>query len=431
MHVVACYVPGAKHNISLPLKSKKTLLFSCNIATMKIYFGILLAVSTVITLVYVGIQANTNEQRSSTNKDLKYWPIQDISYSASGSNTDKAVFVVPRRVYYDTRPQQNNVIILAEVHDKAVDTILACELNGKYSKSINKLKENTWWVRRNCPGCTHLALVIQCKGLPQDAIFNGSIAKLIYRKKDEDFYSRVGSDKPLFLHNFGRSSSTPAKGKGSIVVCTTMFDHPKHFDQWLMYQRHLGVEGVHINAHASFSDKASFVYPYYNKSLSNGFAWTETWSDVLGFRAFYFSQKLKYLDCLYRHIGVFEYGIFYDCDDFFNPVIPQQSKIHHYLSPLKNASICSICFSWWEMKCGPIEEKIKDLQHGNITDILSGYDSKRKQEHKCAHHLDKVFFIEEHQSTYSLKHTDSRFLRTRSPAYVAHNRQNTKICNKR
>ena len=382
----------------------------------------LLASSAIFTVCVIQFHTNKRE-------NLKYWPIQDIFYNVSGSNTDKAVFVVPRRVYYDTRPRQNNVVILAEVHDEAVHTIVACELNGKFSKSISKLKESTQWVRHHYPQCTHLALLIQCKGIPQDAIFNGSVASLIYRRKDEDFYYRVESENPLFLQNLGRDSSTPIKGNGSVVVCTTMFDHPKYFDQWLMYQRHLGVEGVHINAHASFSDNASYVYPYYKKSLSNGFAWTETWNDVFGFRSFYYGQKLKYLDCLYRHIGVFEYGLFYDYDDFFNPVIPHKNDIHYYLSMLfSNNAICSICFSWRQMKCRPIEEKVKDLPHGNITDILSGYESKRRTEQKCAHRLNKVLFIEQHQSTISLSHTANKFLTGSSPAYVAHNRRTAEMC---
>ena len=162
-----------------------------------------------------------------------YQPIRDILYKLTGRNTDRDVFVVPRRAYYDNRIVKNSgfrrniIAILTEAHDNAVKAILACELDGKLSQSVQVFKEKACWVRRHRPGTTHRLLVVECVGLPREAIFNGSIAQLIYRRKGDAFYSRVQSEKPLILHRLEK----PARAApGSVVVCATMYGHPDVFD---------------------------------------------------------------------------------------------------------------------------------------------------------------------------------------------------------
>ena len=366
-------------------------------------------------------------------------PLRDISYNISGDNDNRTVFVVPRRVYYDNRfdsgKPRDLVVILAEVHDDAVDTILACELDGTLSESFRMLKERTSWARRVYPQYVHLTIILQCIGLPQDVIFNGSIARVIYKKKDEIFYSRVTSERPLFLHGGSHDPSTPTKGKGSIVVCTTMYGHPDKFDQWLMYQKYLGVEQVHVNAHPSFSEGATGTYPFLNESLRNGFAQMDAWNPIIGTRAIFHNQFLKYQDCLNRHIGVFEFGLFCDYDDFFNPVITGKKDIHYYFSEFFSAdagfifssSVGTACMAWRQMKCGPIKSRVKDVPYGNLTSILSSSQSKMRDEKKCAHRLSAAVMVEIHGviallSNYEMVKSSQKL------AYMAHNRDSTKEC---
>ena len=42
-----------------------------------------------------------------------------------------------------------------------------------------------------------------------------------------------------------RESSQFTRGKGSVVVCSTMFDHPPKFNEWLKYQKAIGADMVH------------------------------------------------------------------------------------------------------------------------------------------------------------------------------------------
>ena len=390
--------------------------------------------------VYFGVQ-RLHHRRNSTRANFmesaksRYHPLRDIFYNSNKSNGNRAVFVVPRRAYYDNRLESGKprdvVVVLAEVHDNAVATILACELDGKLSREISVLKENSAWIRRNYPKHTHCLVAIQCLGLPQDVVFNGSIARVIYKRKGESFYSRVVSEKPLFLHEGSHNPSTLTKGRGSIVVCTTTFGHPDRFDQWLMYQKHLGVEQVHIQAHASFADRAH-EYPFLKSSLKNGFARMEVWNDIiLSNRTFYLSQKLKYQDCQSRYIGVFEFGLFCDYDDFFNPVIPKQKNIHYYLAKFFSAKdVGSFCLLWTQMTCAPIKRMVAHVPHGNLTSILSGYQSIPRKAHKCIHRMNAPLMVSVHTVVRLLgnyrKVTLTR--KKKGIAYVAHVRISAKQC---
>lgn len=119
--------------------------------------------------------------------------IQDIFYHRNASNYEHSVFVVPRRAYYDTRMEsgkpQNRVLILTEIHDNALTSLIACVINGHLSQSISIIKQRAFWIRQRKPGHTHRALVVQCVGIPKHYIVNGSTVKLIYKKKGEWFYS--------------------------------------------------------------------------------------------------------------------------------------------------------------------------------------------------------------------------------------------------
>ena len=360
-------------------------------------------------------------------RGAKYQPIRDIFYSSSNQNSDRAVFVLPRRMYYGkfSGGPQSTVVALVEAHDNAVKTIVACELDGYFSESISMLKENTRWIRKNLPQHTHMALAIECKGLPQKAIFNGSTINIIYKKKGDNYYSRVKSEKPLVLRHV---ESLPTNGRGSIFTCSTMWGHPEKFDQWLMYQNYLGIELVHLDVQGSFLENVTSVYPYYSESVRTGFTRIDIWSDALGERSPYYSQKLKYLDCIYRYKGVFDYGLFCDTDDFFNPMLSHQKDIHDYLPSLfPNSSYSSSCMSWRNMLCKPIQNLVKDVPHGNLTSILGGYKIRQRVPRKCIHRMNAILFVEQHAATKVLKGYRT-FYPSAKIAYVAHNRYNATVC---
>lgn len=232
--------------------------------------------------------------------------------------------------------------------------------------------------------------MVECLGFDLPLITNGSITKLIYFKDGDNYYSRVETEKLLFLRD------KSVFQKNSVFVCATLFDHPERLHNWLRYQKALGVDMVHLNVDTSFSENATEIYPFLKESLHHGFVKMDVWSDIVGDGMFYKGQITKYMDCLYRYTGIFEYGFFYDVDDFFNPMIPDHKGIHYYTSKLFNSpNIGSVCFAFRQMQCAPVESLRNTLRDGNLTSILSGYDWKPRLRNvgKCAHRLDAIIYV--------------------------------------
>lgn len=371
---------------------------------------------------------------SQASKNADSLPFKNIIfYNTSGFNTDRSIYVVPRRAYLDNRTMfgepRNMVVIIAEIHYDALESIVACKLNQERSNSIRVVIEHsfTGWVKGNHKECTHRIVVVQCLDFPTHAISNGSSTGLIYKKKGEVCYSYVETEKPLKFQS-RTQSSTPTRGKGSIFACCTLYSHPKQLHDWLRYQKTLGVDFVHLNVDTSFAKNAMAIYPFLNESLHNGFVQMEVWNNIVGPGMYYRGQITKYQDCLYRYIGEFEFGIFLDSDDFFNPVLPGHKDIHYYFNVgFSNHKAGSICFSWVHMHCAPIAKLQKTLADGNLTSILSGNKSVLAVTRKCAHRMNATVLVKIHETEKSFpgyeQVNDEKRL-----AYVAHNSIYSKPC---
>ena len=144
-------------------------------------------------------------------------------------------------------------------------------------------------------------------------------------------------------------------------------------------------------------------------------------------RNFYHSQVL--VACIATYTCLSSYGLFLDYDDYFNLVLPNQANIHYYLSKFfSKSNIGSVCMKWREMGCKPIESRVKDEIHGNLTSALSGFKLRWRSEKKCVHRLNATLLFAVHNvikmlPTYHRSFTDGHL------AYVAHNRYNNKLCN--
>lgn len=345
----------------------------------------------------------------------------DIAYNTSGSNTNRSVFVLPRRAYVDNRTvrgnSQNVVVILAEIHDDALlqESIVACEMNGAYC--VISEQSFTGWVREHHGG-THRAVLVECEGFNISSTddINGSQTHLIYKRIGDCYYSRVKTEMPLFIQN------KTMKKSGSVFACATVFNQPERLHDWLRYQKTLGVDFVHFSVHASFSSIAEKKYPVLNESLHNGFVQMDVWEDIVGERIFYHSQITKYQDCLYRYMGVYEFGIFYDVDDFFNPMLPDHKDIHYYMNrEFANPKIGSVCFAWANMDCKPIPELHKALLDGNLTKTLQKMDHKFNSVAKCAHRLNAAVMVTIHDVERLLDEYKKAGKVNRTLAYIAHN----------
>ena len=72
----------------------------------------------------------------------------------------------------------------------------------------------------------------------------------------------------------------------------------------------------------------TFDYPFLLESIQNGFVQYDIWNNIVGSRMYNRGQILKYQNCLYRYLGVFEFGMFYNVDDFFIPRLLGHKDIH-------------------------------------------------------------------------------------------------------
>ena len=78
-----------------------------------------------------------------------------------------------------------------------------------------------------------------------------------------------------------KTASNKPIHKGSVVVCTALFGQPPYFNEWLKYQRAIGIDRVHLNVEASFARNATQSYPYLKEALSTGFASMEVWNNYM------------------------------------------------------------------------------------------------------------------------------------------------------
>ena len=361
-------------------------------------------------------------------------PVEDIIYNRSGEyNSDRSVFVIPRRAFFDTRivqgKQLNQVVVLAEVHDDATQSIIACEIGGYVSVYVQVETQDAKWIRKNEKGYTHRHQLIWCAGLPEESIVNNSIVRLIYRRIDEDFYSRVEAEMPLHLPNHKDNDPlTFDRGNGSVVVCSNVFGHPPLFDQWLKYQQTLKVDMVHLSVDISFYENATELYPFLKQALETGFVQMHLWYDILNNRTFYNYQLVKYQDCLYRYIGVFEFAFTSDVDEFVVPVLAEHKDVHFYLQNyFADSQVGSLYFSWRRMKCKPIPEKIKALSDGNLTSILSGTTSAWFPNTKCAYRLNGVKVTKVHEPQKLLPGFTTIWT-YKEEIYIAHLRNSAILC---
>lgn len=360
---------------------------------------------------------SSSKEGQSTRKD--YSPICNLWYNIS---LGKLPDIVPRRAYYDNRivsgERRNMVVLLTEMLDSTdvEKSLLACEMNG-YHSDVAVVRETSWtnWVRTHRTGYTYCNSFIQCTGFPKQAIHEGSTVRLIYRGKSDKCYSRVETEKPLVV----MSSMTPPRG--SVVVCSTLFGHPPYFNEWLRYQKAIGVDKVHLNVEASFANTATETYPYLKEALSTGFVSVEVWRNYLGERTYYHAQMLKYQDCVMRYTGVYEYAFICDPDDFFNPMIPGIKDIHYYFQiPFTNKHVSSVRFHWKRYECKPVKYVYESFPDGNITKGFSEDTSATwTSNYKTVHRLSTTDIVSVHAAAsvlplYKYSIADGGF------AYVAH-----------
>ncbi len=104
-----------------------------------------------------------------------------------------------------------------------------------------------------------------------------------------------------------------------VMICATGFGVVPFLEQWLLYQRTIGVKFIHINTSPSFLKNLD-ISSTLVKFVHNGFVKMIVWEEYLNSsQVFYFSQSLKYQDCVLRYQGRIKYMLVIDFDEYFVP----------------------------------------------------------------------------------------------------------------
>ena len=297
--------------------------------------------------------------------------------------------VLPRSAYFDDRPRNghtNATVILIQVRKIILNEsrIIGC---GVDSQSTNKfevclLDIYETFVHWEFSWLTHDEAMVTCYDL---TVHNNSKAFVTYY--DDSFrIHKVHSERPLVTNSHPASkvvseipsvSSTGSNHSSSLVVCTIVFNEPPWLDSWLIYQKLIGVDFIHIYAQQSFIDLGGLKNPLLLQYIQEGFVKVDLWRAFLDeSETYYYSQPLLYVDCIYRYMGIFDYAFLYDTDDFFNPMLPT-TDIHFYIEELFcNDSIGSISFQWLHYfpDCG-FTQHLNEIEDGNLTKYLVSYDN--------------------------------------------------------
>ena len=342
--------------------------------------------------------------------------------------------VIPRKVYYDNRTVANKsrdvVYILADISNYSFrkGSITHCELNGQKSRRVHISPDPMMaWVRRYQPKVTHFFAMVERYGLPHSAIFNGSIAYVVYKGRKNKALVRVQAEHSLLFNNMD-NNLTPMRGNNSVVMCTSMFDHPPRFNEWLIYQKTLGFDRVHLNVDESFSNNATIIYPFLAEGLKSGFVVMEVWNKYRD-NAFYYSQALKIHDCIMRYRGVFDYAFVLDYDDFINPMIPEQNDIHYYVKKMfQDSSIGCAKILWLELPCELDLEALSLLKDGNVTKTLKSNYSIWRNEEKSVSKLSGVIMATAHRASDLLPSFNSKNVYDKTLLYIAHIRTDKTKC---
>ena len=348
---------------------------------------------------------------------------QDIGYTTDSE-------IIPRKVYYDNRTVEGKprdvVSIIGDISDYSFGKgiVTHCELNGHKSKRVSIYKDpGIKWVNSVYPKIKRFFAIVECYGLPHSAVFNGSIAYIVYKEQKTKALVRVQVEHPLVFNNMD-NNPTPLRGKNSVVQCTCLFDHPPRFNEWLIYQKTLGFDRVHLNVDKSFADDATNVYPFLAEGLKSGFVVMEVWSKSID-TIFYYSQSVKIEDCVMRYRGVFDYAFILDYDDFITPLIPEQKDIHYYVKEMfSDNSIGSAELKWVEQRGVLDLGAFSQLKDGNVTKTLKSVHSSAIHAEKCAYRLSAILMSSVHIARLLLPSYKVNYVNGKTLLYIAHVRTN-------
>ncbi len=234
--------------------------------------------------------------------------------------------LVPHQVYLDRRPGSsyfNATIVFISVHKQYRQDIIGCEIDEIQINQtkvvdlaiLHYIKENFNVSHRDCYLFCYNANINE-----------NSKVSVLYSKNGTVSKEPVRSNKVIIPPSYSVEED-------GVMVCATGFGVVPHLDQWLIYQKTIGVKFIHLNVHPSFLQNVQRSSTL-KQFMQNGFVKMVVWKDYLNRdQVFYFSQSLKYHDCVLRYQGVIKYMMVIDFDEYFIPY-SFNTSVHVYAKKL-------------------------------------------------------------------------------------------------
>ncbi len=183
------------------------------------------------------------------------------------------------------------------------------------------------------------------------------------------------------------------------MVCAAGFGVVPYLDQWLIYQKTIGVKLIHINIDASFLqnlNKSSTLLEF----VRSGFVKMVVWKDYLNSsQVFYYSQSLKYQGCSLRYQGIFKYMMVIDFDEYFVPLDSINPSILSYAKKLITGNVGSVVFTRQEYFCK--SKSLSDTSlpsNGNMTALYNTSIFQHVNDGKALHLVKSLKEVSIHQA---------------------------------
>ena len=344
---------------------------------------------------------DTNDPTETT--DQKPTQVIQLPFQIAVSKAHR--HVLPRAAFFDRRKRgkfKNATVILAHVKKAAIEQnlIIACKVDGHQTNSfkIQVMKMNGW-IHANHPECTHDNVLILCYDTPGRI---GSRVSLVYTNPDnESQHLETESEHPLYVPHNNNNNQNIERSRSTVMVCTTVYNTPPYFSEWLHYQRALGVDMVYINAQQSFLESKEFNDTFFQGLLADGFVQLKVWQEYLNTReVFYHSQLLYYQNCLYRFQGIHDYAVMVDTDDFV--IVRSNTTLQHCLDNLFVKNWGSTRLRWvryYEPRCGLnfTGRIVTSHDDGNLTQYMNFSSASREKNFKSIHKLSTTLEVEVHE----------------------------------
>lgn len=316
-----------------------------------------------------------------------YFKEPNVALMALSSLTSPDLFV--RSAYLDKRQRygwrhDNASVFMVEVRKTILDQnlIVGCQVGHHYTSS---LKLRPLWFNMlgrfldEKPGQTHAMVVIECYDLPAK---NGSKAYIFYKTNLYGMVIVAESEHPYIV------PAPPPKSSAAhpfrILVCTLVFGQPRFLKKWLPYQRSIGVDHVHLIAEDSFQKGGELEEPYLKEAIKEGFVSVDVWEQKLRWSEIhYHSQLLVDQDCLFHFQGTYDYMFLADQDDFFVPLVANQSTLHYYIDNWCYKGACS--FHWRHCYLDPdCIPKDGDYNISSWLEPFANFNKERKTLYKLS-----------------------------------------------